>query len=199
MFSGVKPPFVIGENVAGLKSMENGKTLEGILIDLEDIGYQVETFLVPSCSIGAWHRRDRLWVIAHSPSNGKPRQNGESDNIKGGRTTIDDQKIRRQFETIQPKRLDDSQGVIANTNGIRRERGKKIGDITKGGHKSAHKQFKRLHNITNGGLSYEAAVYRTPDGISRKLDSNRQERIKALGNAIVPQVAYEIFKAIKDE
>tara|TARA_R100001509_G_scaffold45218_1_gene24511 strand:- start:229 stop:1239 length:1011 start_codon:yes stop_codon:yes gene_type:complete len=37
-----------------------------------------------------------------------------------------------------------------------------------------------------------------PHGISYELDKDRSNRIKALGNSIVPQIAYEIGKAIVD-
>ena len=63
----IKPAYVVGENVAGLASMEDGKTLEGIFLDLEGEGYEVESFIIPACSIGMWHRRNRLWIIAHTP------------------------------------------------------------------------------------------------------------------------------------
>ena len=44
----VKPTFVVGENVAGLLSMENGKTLDKICLDLENEGYQIELFVIPA-------------------------------------------------------------------------------------------------------------------------------------------------------
>ena len=55
-----KPTFVVGENVAGLVSMENGKTLDGIFADLENEGYTVESFIIPAASVGAWHERQNL-------------------------------------------------------------------------------------------------------------------------------------------
>jgi len=65
----LKPTWVIGENVAGLLSMANGKTLERILLDLENEGYNNEVFSIPACSVGAWHRRERLWICANSSKN----------------------------------------------------------------------------------------------------------------------------------
>ena len=64
----LKPSFVVGENVAGLVSMENGKTLDGILSDLEDEGYSVESFIIQACAVGTWHRRDRIWIVAYNES-----------------------------------------------------------------------------------------------------------------------------------
>ena len=62
----LKPSYVVGENVAGLVSMENGKTLDRILSDLENEGYSTEQVVIPACAVGAWHRRDRIWIIAHT-------------------------------------------------------------------------------------------------------------------------------------
>ena len=44
----------------------------------------------------------------------------------------------------------------------------------------------------------QSELCRTPDGVSYELDKGRSNRIKALGNSIVPQIAYEIGKAIVD-
>jgi len=62
-----KPTYVVGENVPGLVSMEDGKVLDGIFSDLENSGYEVEAYLIPACGVEAWHRRERLWVIGYLP------------------------------------------------------------------------------------------------------------------------------------
>ena len=63
-----KPTYVVGENVAGLVSMDDGKVLDRIYTDLESEGYQVESFLIPACSVEAWHRRERVWIVAYAKS-----------------------------------------------------------------------------------------------------------------------------------
>lgn len=57
-----RPAWVIGENVAGHISMG----LDDVLSDLEDKGYSCRTFVIPACAVGAYHRRDRTWVIANA-------------------------------------------------------------------------------------------------------------------------------------
>jgi len=139
----VGPSWVIGENVAGLKSMENGRTLDRILTDLEDIGFDTETFLIPACSVGAWHRRDRIWIVSHTrhvPNTNEKRQCNQE-----------------QIRELERQRLSEY--------GERYGRGKE--------------------------WQTEPAVGRMANGIPGRVD-----RLKGLGNAIVPQVAYEIFKAI---
>ena len=139
----VKPSVVVGENVVGLKSMDNGGTLDQILIDLENQGYQVESFIIPACSVGAWHRRERIWIVAHSNSEGSQRRERNGMEFKEQQTTF-----RKR-----------------NTS-YRRDR----------------------------QWEFEPSVGRVVNGIS-----NRVDRIKGLGNAIVPQVAHEIFKVIENQ
>jgi DNA (cytosine-5)-methyltransferase 1 len=57
-----KPYWVLGENVVNLVNME----LEGCLVDLEGIGYEVQSIVIPACGVGARHRRDRVWIVAHA-------------------------------------------------------------------------------------------------------------------------------------
>ena len=58
-----RPAWVLGENVANLINME----LEGCLVDLESIGYEVQPIVIPACGVGAEHLRERVWIIANNP------------------------------------------------------------------------------------------------------------------------------------
>jgi len=66
----VQPQWVVGENVAGLLSMDGGKTLETILTSLEDEGYNNEIFVIPACGVGAWHKRERVWIVSNTDLSG---------------------------------------------------------------------------------------------------------------------------------
>ena len=92
----IRPTWVIGENVAGILTMvqpgketemgcqtslfgeDNRKRIllrqeyvvETICKDLEREGYSVQPLLIPACAVGAPHRRDRMWFVAHTNSNG---------------------------------------------------------------------------------------------------------------------------------
>ena len=85
----VQPTWVVGENVAGIKTMvescqvaklgrsddifeenyiyreESKFTLDKICQDLEEAGYSVQPLVIPACAVGAPHRRDRVWIVAH--------------------------------------------------------------------------------------------------------------------------------------
>ena len=61
----VGPRWVVGENVAGILSMDGGRVLAGILADLENAGYSPEIYSIPAIGVGAPHERERIWIIAH--------------------------------------------------------------------------------------------------------------------------------------
>lgn len=58
-----RPRWVVGENVTGIINME----LHNVCADLEKEGYKVgEPIVFPSHALGAWHKRDRVWIIANA-------------------------------------------------------------------------------------------------------------------------------------
>jgi DNA (cytosine-5)-methyltransferase 1 len=142
------------ENVAGLLDMG----IENILSDLENEGYESQTYIIPACAANAPHRRDRLWVVAN--------RDGERFDMRVSdweERLIQDYK-KRNVATLQ----------------------------------SEWEKFKPKPWATytaQDWLDFNARVSRNNDGLSRELD---KPRIKALGNAIVPQVAYPILKTIHD-
>jgi DNA (cytosine-5)-methyltransferase 1 len=103
----VKPTWVVGENVSGIANVfqyESTTELEGktfytkedaetclnginertgenilqvVMDGLQTEGYEVQTFIIPACGVNAPHRRDRIWVVAHS-INGTNRTNGRT-------------------------------------------------------------------------------------------------------------------------
>ena len=61
----VSPTWVVAENVPGLLSIDKGDLFEKVCTDLENKGYEVQTFTFPACGLNAPHRRDRVWIIAY--------------------------------------------------------------------------------------------------------------------------------------
>ncbi len=178
----LKPSFIVGENVAGLVSMENGKTLDRILSDLANEGYTTEQFIIPACAIGAWHRRDRIWIICYSKSLGM-----ENGCKRQGRIC---QEMPRcgisGLSGVSGENVSDcyNQGL---------QRGKESRNIRGIGEKR-DKQPERYGEPFGGDYwQSEPSVGRVANGIP-----NRVDRLKGLGNAIVPWVVYQIFKAIEE-
>jgi len=69
----IKPRWVIAENVCGILTVQGGMVFEEMCAGLEGEGYEVQAFVIPACAVNAPHRRDRVWVIAHSNLSGLQR------------------------------------------------------------------------------------------------------------------------------
>lgn len=219
----VKPSYVVGENVAGLVSMENGKTLDRILADLEDEGYATEQVIIPACAIGAWHRRDRIWIIAHNANAGikNLHRRGNTicrcENVPHSRllgSEIDEQQAAGFVECGEDAAYGDNQGLQIRG---KSERIEKKGWENENG---SVKQFAGNDGRTLsterggfgttksllGGMAYGLPSFmdgywdREPEGVPRVATGvkDRVNRLKGLGNAIVPQIALQLFKAIAE-
>ncbi|WP_447008369.1 DNA cytosine methyltransferase [Saccharothrix isguenensis] len=70
VIAAVRPAWVLAENVAAL--LGDADAFSIILQDLSDLGFDVEWSVVSACSMGAPHRRRRLFVLAHTRSAGLP-------------------------------------------------------------------------------------------------------------------------------
>jgi DNA (cytosine-5)-methyltransferase 1 len=76
----VKPQWVVGENVRGLLNWNGGMVFHEVCSDLENIGYEVQAFIIPASGINAPHQRERLWIVAHADNtrtNNGMQSNGE--------------------------------------------------------------------------------------------------------------------------
>ena len=121
----IKPAWVVGENVFGLVNWSGGLVFEEVQADLEAEGYEVQPYVLPAASVGAPHRRDRVWFVAHANDKGRTARLGEVQSSDGE----------------VPERHDDAKlgnadyGFAADTNLPRCKReGKQC--ITKGGNQN---------------------------------------------------------------
>lgn len=187
----IQPPWVVGENVLGLVNWNGGLVFHEVQADLEAEGYEVLPFILPACSKNAPHRRDRVWFIAYS--NGAEQKYNERAN--GGKA----KEIRRETESDVLSELC-SNGITTNTNNERLQRSEKFGSIGES-RENGNKFIAGLLPSNFREFSTQPPIRNGNDGLPTELDgitvSNWiNESIKAGGNAIVPQVALEIFKAI---
>lgn len=172
----VKPDWVIAENVRGLVTWNDGMVLEQVCTDLESEGYEVQPFIIPACAVNAPHRRDRIWIIAHrtdSRTKGLRERKVDSDDAANagriGRKQRSSEDI--QSESKKPERQNS--------------------------HYSGWERDWREVAASTCNVRMDDGLPREVDGISYSFAKWRNESIKAYGNAIVPQVAMEIFRAIK--
>ena len=142
----VRPRWVLGENVPGLLTSEDGRFFGRILNDLAELGYNVGWCCFPAYTVGAVFSRARVFIIASTYSNGL-----QGDIQKLFKTDKSHTIQRPPSENIRAA-ISLRNGKIPNTNGIRN-------------------------------------TYGVP---------NWMDRIKCLGNAVVPQQVYPILKAIAE-
>ena len=135
-----KPRWCIGENVRNLTSIENGMVFEQVCTDLENEGYEVQSFIIPASAVNAPHQRYRVWIMGWKSDSSDECQKREVQE-------------RKNSESCRTSRLS------------------------------------KFKNESWWGV--EPSVGRVANGIPRRVD-----RFKGLGNAIVPQIAYQIGLAI---
>jgi site-specific DNA-cytosine methylase len=58
----IRPTWVCCENVNGHVTLG----LDRVLVDLESTGYSTQPLVIPAASVGAWHKRERVWILAHA-------------------------------------------------------------------------------------------------------------------------------------
>jgi DNA-cytosine methyltransferase len=81
-----KPRWIIGENVRGIVSIQDGLVFETVCTDLESEGYEVQTFNIPAVGVGAPHKRERIWIVANSRCSVRREQSSRNSESIGSRT-----------------------------------------------------------------------------------------------------------------
>jgi DNA (cytosine-5)-methyltransferase 1 len=183
----ISPSFVVGENVRGLTNWNGGLVFEEVCAELENLGYQVAPVIIPACGVGAPHRRERIWFVAYV--NGPEQRNNARANNREA------EKVWRQNKSNVSRELS-SDGIAIYAKSKRFQESSKRREMERirskfTGKRTNWNQFPTQSPVCSGN-----------DGISGELDGItfpkwRNESIKAYGNAIVPQVAYQIFKALE--
>jgi DNA (cytosine-5)-methyltransferase 1 len=192
-----RPTWFIGENVSGIVKLY----LDTILEDLESEGYTTRCFNISASSIGAKHQRQRIWIVSYSDSR-----------LRGGRGTVRESGIdqEREFSITQEKSKCQTQNLWSKTIGCNALSGETENVSDSNSKRLKELNFSKKSNKQNFDYRRNDKVktnenwwqtfskfHRIPNGISYGLDKDRANRIKGLGNAIVPQIPYYIGLAIK--
>ena len=194
IISEVRPTWVIGENVIGIVKME----LDSILSDLEGEGYQTRAFIIPACSIDAPHKRDRVWIIAHANSEGesdgpinegpRPRQLELMADPNSGFSTVTQQAVQAGRATI-----------ISSSKDVAYSESERVQRLWSSGEQKPHTYGGQKLSLC-GSERPRPAYWEAEPGMGRVVDGipNRVDRIKGLGNAVVPMVVEVIGNAIME-
>jgi DNA (cytosine-5)-methyltransferase 1 len=192
----IQPRWVVGENVFGLVNWSGGLVFHEVQTDLEAAGYEVFPYVLPAAAVNAPHRRDRVWFVAYSNGNGCNQCNSDNEINPS----------ERGFNAFSNTNASNGNGDVTDTDNTRfktfnnkkSELGKKNRTKTFSGN-----NIKSIYSRTGWkNFPTQSPICDGNDGISARLDGItfskwRNESIKAGGNAIVPNVVFQIFKAIE--
>jgi DNA (cytosine-5)-methyltransferase 1 len=212
-----KPTWVIGENVRNIVSISDGMVLEQVYLDLESQGYEVQSFIIPASAVNAPHQRYRTWIVAYSECN-KHRQEIRSSSEKTSEVQREHREndnqswqssrassVRFSNQGHEYVAYSDNEGLRTRINGPNNDNEEKSREKrdyrTRSTSNDERSNIKTTENETmdvadtdlqtRGYWDSEPNVGRVANGIP-----NRVDRLRGLGNAIVPQIAYQIGMAI---
>lgn len=179
-----QPRWVVIENVSALRSRGLGVVLQ----DLSAIRYDAEWHCIPAAAVGAPHRRDRIWIVAYP--NSKPVTDLFS------RVRAERSEAAASAGTVAP--LESSGGgTCSREQDVADSTGLRVQGLRTGGEQEPDTYAESPVPMCDSEGPRSAAWQAEPN-VGRVVDGlpSRVDRVRCLGNAIVPQVAYEIFQAI---
>jgi len=193
-----KPTWIIAENVRGLLTINGGLVFEQVCLDLEREGYEVQPFIIPAVAVNAPHRRDRVWFVANKlcerlsrvgyEENGVHRRKLEKDGQEGCEVGSINAGCSSNAPDTGNERLERRSNEGERLSGLKDRNGSD-----------------QRRDWDKNWLEVATELCGVDDGLPAELDEfkltkakHRVERLKSLGNSIVPQVVVQILKAIKD-
>jgi DNA (cytosine-5)-methyltransferase 1 len=188
----IQPRWVVGENVFGLVNWSGGLVFHEVQADLEAAGYEVWPYVLPAAAVNAPHRRDRVWFVAYRNCNGLNQCNGNDEEQPG----------EGGFNALCNAHTGNEYGDAADTDNEGRKWDRAF-TITKEQKQISTGYRNNVSRNTWENFPTQSPICTGNDGLSSRLDGItfpkwRNESIKSAGNAIVPQVVFQIFKSIEE-
>lgn len=180
----IRPRWVVIENVAALRS----RGLDTVLGQIAALGYDAEWHCIPASAVGAPHRRDRIWIIAHASGEQLRQQPGwRSGESRAGQALVVEHGETRPMAHADDEGLEGRQEQRPERERVG-ARGQSIAVS------NANSEPQGRLAISWGECRQwlvEPNVGRVAHGVPARVD-----RLKALGNAVVPQIPELIGRAI---
>lgn len=171
----LRPRCVVGENVPGIIKIAAGQVVK----DLERAGYHVVVFNFEAAAVGAWHRRSRVFFVGIADVADTARERGQ------GRIAFCAAKPAERCGQMQSDAESGNGADVCNT---------VCAGLQDRAAEAVRKSGPREQHQRSGWWAAEPDVGRVAHGIPARVD-----RLKCLGNAVVPQQAYPIFKALMED
>lgn len=208
-----RPAVFIGENVAGIVDL----ALDGVLFDLESAGYASRAFVVPACAVNAPHRRDRVWIAARSmddaKSTGCEAFDGDGIRVEPPSSLGSAPCVGREVPgaDADSELHDGSRNPGTGRGPEHSDSGSDVVNTDKSGLEGRASLPERGDQRASGASGvagfWDGAEYRTgAAGKARRVEPglrllahgipSRVAKLRAGGNAIVPQVAARIISAV---
>lgn len=220
----VQPRFALLENVPALLSIDGGRTFNRILSDLAALGFDAIWNCVPASAVGALHRRDRIWIVccnAHAWAlQSVVRQNGNLAAIGDMADSVNQRQLQQgrisreigrrpvngspQMADAAITRVQNGRGTSIIQSRPLQEFERRCSDVADADRSRLAVGFQSENGYRNlweeGKAIASGRIWRTEPDVGRVANGvpKRVDRLKGLGNAIVPQVAYVFLKAIYD-
>ena len=195
-----RPTWVIGENVGGHIKLG----LDTVLKDLESEGYSTRTFSISAASIGANHKRERVWIVANSNkgrcssfldkgSSNQKNKRGENNSEQSSSikdvANSNDRLSNGKNEEVRTGRntFNNGSSDLGNSDNKRQQEQWNPESIPK----TIKRETERPSTERSSWWEVEPNVGRVVNGIPKRVD-----RLKSLGNSLIPQIPYYIGQSI---
>ena len=188
----VRPQYVVLENVAAILN----RGLDIVLKELSEAGYDAEWSVIPASSVGACHQRSRWWRVAYTDNNGLP-----STEKCGFNAEASDRTQKGQNQSCQSQRGSESsssraiQSSTEFTNSYSKGMERRKFTINEKLQKTGFTWQSNTPHLSPEWRKYvsKSVLCRGDDGLR-----NRVDRLRSLGNSVVPQCAAIPLQRVKD-
>ena len=198
--SETKPKWFIGENVEGIINIQDGMVFRQIHDELESEGFETQSLIIPASGKGAFHQRKRVWIIGCNEKNisntndiRSVRVQEPEEEIIGGPKATSNPSSSHDVSNSESLRDGGGNSEKCRDQQWEFQPSEQKGSSFRSEAEGCSKQDK--HQTWWQTVSNLRGI---PNGVSYELDKDRANRIKSLGNSIVPQIAREIGLGIME-